>query len=334
MPLRLVMMGTGPFAVPTFEALCQSAHQVTCLVTRPSVVNKGRGPEPVNPMRQAAERLSIPVYAPQDINSDEARSTLASAAADLFVVCDYGQILKRETLALARLGGVNLHGSLLPKYRGAAPIQWAVWHGDSETGVTVIHMTPQLDGGPILAIRTLAIEPTETAEQLEPRLSRLGVEPVLESLDLLAAWDGSSPIGQVQDQQQASRAPRLKKTDGAIDWTRTARQIQNQIRAVQPWPGAHTFWQRGPGEPLRLAIDRVELMMADPASDEAHPVADPGVIVATAGDRIIVAAGQGLVAIRQVQPAGKRMMSVGEFLRGYPLKAGEKLGGRDLRFEI
>lgn len=324
MPLRLVMMGTGPFAVPTFEALLASPHAVSCVVTRPPVPAKGRG-EMVNPMRSAAERHGLPVYAPQDINTDDARAMLRSAEADLLVVCDYGQILKSETLAVARLGGINLHGSILPKYRGAAPVNWAVWNGDAETGVTVIHMTPLLDGGPILAIRRTPIGPEETTEQLEPRLAQMGVEPVLESLELLAAWDGRSPIGQPQDASLACRAPRLKKTDGLIPWSDSARQIQNRIRALQPWPGAYTFWSRGGGEPLRLLLDQVRIVPNEELG--AEPLdSPPGTVLGVVDGRLRVATGDGVVAIERLQPAGKRRMDVGEFLRGYPLRPGQRLG--------
>lgn len=326
MSLRLVMMGTGPFAVPTFEALVRSPHQVLCVVTRPPVPGKGRGAENVNPMRAAAEAHGLPVFAPQDINTAEARDTLASAQADLLVVCDYGQILKKETLATSRLGGINLHGSILPQYRGAAPINWAIWNGEAETGVTVIHMTPLLDGGPILAVRRTPIEPLETAAQLEPRLAQLGVEPVLESLERLAAWDGVTSLGEPQDPNRASKAPRLKKSDGLIQWSQTARQIQNQVRALQPWPGTYTFWSRGSGEPLRLVVDQVQVLLSDPADDQCPSVASPGTIVAAAGNQLLVTTAGGIVSIDRLQPAGKRMMEVAEFLRGYPLQPGQLLG--------
>lgn len=325
MPLRVVMMGTGPFAVPTFDALMRSSHHVVCLVTRPPVLGKGRG-EQVNPMREAAEPYRLPVFAPPDINSAEACATLVTAKADMHVVCDYGQILKPATLATARLGGINLHGSLLPKYRGAAPLNWAIWQGERETGVTVIHMTPQLDGGPILTTRRTEIGPTETAGELEPRLAAMGVDPVFESLAMLERWDGVTPLGQLQDPALASKAPRLKKSDGAIPWQQSARQIHNQIRALQPWPGSFTFWSREGDEPVRLVIGKVHALLGDPASDEPQASAEPGTILVASGDQLIVATGGGFVAIERLQPAGKRMLDVAEFLRGYPLRPGQRLG--------
>src|SRR5438105_8162893 len=152
--MRLLVLGTGPFAVPMFRSLLESTHQVLALLTRPISISKGREKELANPMRQLAESRDVPVHAPASINSDEGKRLVAGLAPDLLVVCDYGEILAADVLSLVPLGGINLHASLLPKYRGAAPIQWALINGDSETGVSVIHMTPRLDGGPILATRS------------------------------------------------------------------------------------------------------------------------------------------------------------------------------------
>ena len=178
-------MGTGPFAVPMFERLLAAQAKRIALVTRPDRPVHARGSAVRNPMRELAQKHGLPVFEPEDVNSAESREQLAAYAADLFVVCDYGQILSRDTLALARLGGINLHGSLLPKYRGAAPIQWAIYHGETETGVSVIHMTPQLDAGPVLVQRATPIGPTETAAELEPRLAALGADAVDDALAML-----------------------------------------------------------------------------------------------------------------------------------------------------
>ena len=166
--MRLVMMGTGPFAVPTLESLLDSSHEVVALVTRPSVAAQTRGKTkaPPNPMRELAESRGLPVLDPVNVNEDSFRPALIALRPELLVVCDYGQILSPAALSVAPLGGINLHGSLLPKYRGAAPVQWAIWRGEQETGVTVIHMTPRLDAGPNLAQLTTAIGPAETAAEL------------------------------------------------------------------------------------------------------------------------------------------------------------------------
>ncbi len=319
--MRLVMMGTGPFAVPTLASLLDSRHELPALITRPSIVaqTRGKAKSAPNPMRDLAESRGLKVIAPPDVNSEAFRYELAALRADLFVVCDYGQILSPETLSVAPLGGINLHGSLLPKYRGAAPIQWAVWHGERETGVTVIHMTPRLDAGPCLVQRATSIAPTETAAELEPRLAQLGVQSIHEAIAMLTAWDRISTLGVIQDKSQATRAPRLKKSDGNVDWRRTADEIFCQFRAVQPWPSLFTHYLRPSGEPLRVILEQVAVN----PSDTAQP---PGTISAPDGRTLIVATGQGALAIYRLQPAGRKAMDAAEFLRGYPAESGATFG--------
>ena len=313
--LRLVVMGTGPFAVPMLRALYHSRHTVVALVTQPPRDVRGN-PTAKNPMRVEAEAHGTPVFDPVSINTDEARATLRGYEPDLFVVADYGQILKPETLATARLGGVNLHGSLLPKYRGAAPINWAVYNGDTETGVTVIQMSPRVDAGGCLVKAATPIGPEENAVELEHRLAELGAPLVRSMVDRLAE---GTIHPEPQDQAQATPARRLKKTDGEVDWTRTAAQIKNQIRALEPWPRTATSWLRAAGEPMRLILGRIEV-------DETADGAAPGTVIGVDRDQFTVATGGGRLVIREVQPSGKRMLSAGEFLRGYPLKPGERLG--------
>jgi methionyl-tRNA formyltransferase len=314
--LRLVVMGTGPFAVPLFRRLLHRGEQVLALVTQPDRPAHGRSLAPRNPMRELAEEHHLEVFDPQSINTPEAQQRLAGYRPDLLVVCDYGQILSSATLAIARLGGINLHGSLLPKYRGAAPIQWAIYNGETETGVSVIHMTPRLDAGPVLVQRRLAIGPTETAAELEPRLAELGAEAVEAALALLRASD--SPPSLPQDPALASRAPRLKKTDGEINWRRTAVEIFNQVRALQPWPKAYTFWHPPTGAPVRLILEAVA-----PLDEIAN--AEPGTIVSIAG-QLLVACGESQLRLDRIQPAGKRIMSAAEFSNGYPLLPSQILG--------
>jgi methionyl-tRNA formyltransferase len=240
---------------------------------------------------------------------------LASHQPDLLIVADYGQILAPETLAIAPMGGINLHGSLLPKYRGAAPINWAIYNGEPETGVTVIHVTPRVDSGPCLAQAATPIDPDETAVDLETRLAELGAPLILQTIDdLQSGLAAAIP----QDKSQATRAPRLKKDDGQIDWSRSALEIKNQVRALEPWPKAYTQWPRGSGEPLRLVCGRVAVL--DDSTDQP-----PGTVVRSRGGELAIATGRGLLKIEELQPAGKRMLSADEFLRGYPLVAGERL---------
>ncbi|HEY1785411.1 MAG TPA: methionyl-tRNA formyltransferase [Pirellulales bacterium] len=323
--LRLIMMGTGPFAVPTFRRLLESKHRMELLVTRPPRTLHGKQQSDVNPMREVARVAGLPIFEPESVNTVEAQARLAGCQADLLVVCDYGQILKPETIATARLGGINLHASLLPKYRGAAPVQWAVYHGETETGVSVFQLTAGVDAGPLLAVARTAIGSNETAVALESRLSELGAGLVVETV---AALDAGTATPLAQEAGVASRAPRLKKTDGQVDWSRPAAAIANQIRALAGWPKTYTDWLRPTGPPLRLILEA-----ATPENSSENPVANaldganaPGQVLAAEGDRLLVAAGTGSLRIERLQPAGKRVLSAGEFLRGYPVRAGQRFG--------
>lgn len=317
--MRLVMMGSGPFAVPTLRALARSRHEVALVVTRPAKAPPGRRP-PKLPMQEAAGALGLPQYAPPNINAPEAQQRLAALRPDLLVVCDYGQILKPATLATARLGGINLHGSLLPAYRGAAPVAWAIYDGRTRSGVTVIQMTPALDAGPALARAEVDIDPDETAGELEHRLAEIGAPLVVQVVDALEAGT-AAPLA--QDDSQATRAPRLTKAQGQIDFTRSAAEVKNQIRAMQPWPTAYAYlWIPPQEQPLRVQIHQTQ-PAAWPA-ECGQPA--PGAVCEVAG-RLFVACGTGALEIQRLQPAGKRPMSAAEFLRGHRLPAGSRFAG-------
>ena len=329
-----------------FESLlASSSHHIPALVTRPTPPPRPREKSPPNPMRDVAEARNLPIHAPQSINSDEGRRLISSLAPELLVVCDYGQILAADVLGLAPLGGINLHASLLPRYRGAAPIHWALLNGEAETGVTVIHMTPRLDSGPILAARSTPIGSDETQPELERRLAVLGVEPVHEAIERLSQWDRASPIGTPQDARHATSALRLRKEHGVVDWTRSAEQIRNQVRALKPWPGTYTFWHRPGEEPLRLVIDEVSVLgrghkaairgagleeeeaALAPAEHRPDPMLhEPGQVTLCDGRQLIVATGEGGLSILSLQPAGKKVLRVDQFLRGYHLRVGDRLG--------
>jgi methionyl-tRNA formyltransferase len=318
--MRLIMMGTGPFAVPTFQQLFEARHDIALLVTRPLRSHRGKDVEPASAMRDIAHEHGTPIYDPESVNAPEAQTRLAGAGAELLVVCDYGQILLPATLSTARLGGINLHGSLLPKYRGAAPINWALLNGDTETGVTVIHMTPKVDAGPCIAQAATKIDPEETAVELEARLADLGGWLVRRTIDAVAEGRLEALP---QDPELASRAPRLKKTDGAIDWTRPAANIKNQIRAMEPWPRTYTYWHRQNSVPVRMILGPVETY------DVSDRSLSPGTVLEACGDRLVIAAGQGAVAPRTVQLAGKRPMAIAELLRGHRIQPGERFGPED-----
>jgi methionyl-tRNA formyltransferase len=314
--MRIAMFGTGPFAAPTFRALFETAHTVVGLVTQPARVVRGKVVAATSPLRDEAARHGTPIFDPEDVNTAESRAALAAWNADLFVVADYGQILSAETLALAPRGAINLHGSLLPKYRGAAPINWAIYRGETETGVSTIHMTPKVDAGPVLAQARTPIDPQENAVELETRLAALGAPLVL---DTIGALEAGTATAIPQDLAQATKARRLRKTDGAIDWSRTATEIKNQVRALQPWPRASTDWLRADAPPMRLIIGRVDVR------DVASSVA-PGTVVVADKQELLIAAGECAVSLVQVQPAGRQMMAVADFLRGHPVRTGEVFG--------
>jgi len=318
--MKLILFGTGPFAVPSFENLIQSDHEIAALVTRPIADSGKRRKTAENPTRDLGETHGLQILDPLSINTEDSIDALKAFDADLFVVCDYGQILSREALATAKLGGINLHGSLLPKYRGAAPIHWAIYNGDCLTGVTIIHMTPRLDGGPCLVKTETEIGAEETTEQIEPRLAQLGVDAVNQSIAMLQQWDGTSVIGTKQKQSQATKAPRLSKSDGRIDWTRSATEIKNQIRAFQPWPGTFTTWQQRGKPEQRLIIHKATVC------SQSGSQAQPGEVTLCDKTDLVLQTGQGQLSLDIVQPAGKKPMPIADFLRGNPPPVGTVLG--------
>lgn len=327
---RIVLMGTGPFAVPSFEAIRAAGYELPLVITRPRPPVKSRRGPPPAPVHDWAVAHGLAVESPDDINEDAAVQRLAAIQADLMVVCDYGQILRPAALATTRWGGINLHGSLLPAYRGAAPVQRAVLSGDAETGVSVIHMTPRLDGGPILVTRSTGIGATETAGQLEERLSSLGVEATLEAIRLLdrelvdhARGQPLPPLGSVQDPALVSKAPRLSKAEAEIDWSRQAHEIDCLVRAMQPWPVAFTFADTKPGKPpIRLTILRVT-----PQTDASVDAEQIGcVLESESKNEVAIGCGDGKVIIDRLQPAGKNEMDAAEFVRGHRLQPGFRLG--------
>lgn len=311
------MMGTGPFAVPAFQWLLSSAHDVLALVTRPAPPTRRRSQPPVSPVREVAVQQGLAVLMPPDVNAPECQAKLRAFSPDLLVVCDYGQILSSESLGIAPLGGINLHGSLLPQYRGAAPVNYAIWNGDRETGVTAIHMTPRLDAGPIVAVCPVTIGDTEDAVSLEARLAKRGATCLEDALRHLEQWDGVGPLGVQQDNALASRAPRLKKMDGLIDWQQPAERIYNQVRALKPWPGSFTFLPQSE-QTSRLILHQVAVERGGDL-----PV-DPGVVVHVDRHQLWVATGRNVVSLKTVQLPGKRAMEVSELLQGHSITPGTR----------
>ncbi|MEM6362883.1 MAG: methionyl-tRNA formyltransferase [Planctomycetota bacterium] len=316
-PIRMVLMGTGPFAVPSFAALAESSHEIAAVVTKPLPTIKSRRGPPPQPVREWASSREMRILDPPTINSDQAVKAVTDLQADLMVVCDYGHILKPDALAATRWGGINLHGSLLPAYRGAAPVQRALLSGDSLTGVSVIHMTPRLDGGPILATRSIEIQNDETSGDLEVRLANLGVEATLEAVQMLIDSNGQ-PQGRVQDAAKITRAPRLTKDEAEIDWARSARMIDVHVRGMQPWPIAFTHIAISPSKPpMRLAVlDTTPLSITSESSQIGKRIDAPG---------LVIGCGDGAVRLNRVQPAGKKAMSGDAFVNGYHIEVGAPL---------
>jgi methionyl-tRNA formyltransferase len=320
--LRLVVMGTGPFAVPMFRALINSRHDVMAVCTRPDRVARGRRPPP-NPMRKAADELQIPVIEPPDVNAADAHSELAAMHPDLLVVCDYGQILSPATLTTARYGGINLHGSLLPRHRGAAPVQWAILEGDSTTGVSVIRMSPKLDAGAVITSCRHPILPDDTSAALEERLAASGGDAVLSAIEQIIAADGSE-VGTPQEASQITRAPRLTKACGMVDWSDSADRLERKRRAMEPWPRLATFYVDEKQRPLRLVLADVAVGTATP--EGMHPGTVIYVDRGEPGEIRVVCGGGTTLIVRQLVPEGRRLMTAGAFLRGSSLREGCQLG--------
>jgi methionyl-tRNA formyltransferase len=322
-PMRLVMMGTGTFAEPTFEALLSGPHPIVGLVTQPDrAVGQERGStrQTGKGMKAIAEEKGVPVYQPESINTPEGVAKLREWGAELLVVAAYGQILSKEVLEAAPHGGINVHGSLLPKYRGAAPVAWAIYHGEKQTGVTIIRMTTGLDAGDMLAQEAIDIGEEETAGELEARLALLGAQLALKVIDQVAA----GPVqGTKQDKAQVTKAPKLKKEDGLIDWSRD--RVKNKVRAMQPWPTAYTFFHRASKSPVRVIINRITplaVCLGGPSNPR------PGTIEvdSAAPGRLFVWQGGVILEILELQPAGKKRMTAAEFLRGHPMQPGDHFG--------
>jgi methionyl-tRNA formyltransferase len=326
--MRIVMMGTGLFAEPTFEALLAGPHPVVGLVTQPDrAVGAERGStrQTGKGMKNIALTRNVPVYQPDSVNTPEGVAELTKLAPDLLVVAAYGQILSRDVLSVPPLGGINVHASLLPKYRGAAPIAWAIYHGETETGVTIIRMTTGLDAGDMLAQEAVEIGPEETAGEVEARLAPLGAWLALEVIGRMEA----GPVeGRKQDLSHVTKAPKLKKENGLIDWSRHAREVRNQIRAMQPWPTAYTFLHRPGQPPLRLIIHRASWYK----NTLPHLPAGAVILRPDHEHELHVAAGSendrigSELEIHELQPAGKRRMTAEEFLRGRRPQPGDRLG--------
>ncbi|MGD9763020.1 MAG: methionyl-tRNA formyltransferase [Candidatus Binatia bacterium] len=310
MRYRVVFFGTPEFAVPSLQALIDGPDEVVAVVCQPDRP-AGRGHRlHAPPVKALAERYGIPVAQPTKLKTGEFPALLESWNPDFALVAAYGRILPAPVLQLPRLGCINVHASLLPKHRGAAPVHWAILNGDAETGVTIMRMNERMDEGDILLQRSTPIGPDETAGALQQRLAQLGAAALLEAL---GAIERGSLVPTPQDHARATLAPLLHKDQGRIDWTQPAVVIARQVRGLNPWPSAYTT----------LAGKLLKLHSARPVS--GSPGASPGTVIAIASG-VQVACGEGVLAIQELQLEGRKALSAAEFSRGGGVAVGDRLG--------
>ena len=307
--LRIVFMGTPDFACPTLSRLIERGEDVIAVVTQPDRP-KGRGQKLVPPpVKVIAEARGIPVLQPLKVRAPEVIARIRELNPDLIVVVAFGQILPQSLLDIPRHGCINIHASLLPRYRGAAPLNWCLINGETETGITTMMMDAGLDTGDMLIKRSIPIGPDEDAQSLHDRLSFLGAETIDETIDKLLA---GTLTREKQDDSLTCYAPMLKKEDGLIDWNLEPRQIKNLVRGFTPWPGAYTSLD---GKTLKL----YKVSVSDGGGT-------PGNIIVAGKDGIIVACGSGSIRIEELQLEGRKRLSAAEFLAGYRLEPGSRLG--------
>lgn len=309
--MRIVFMGTPEFAVPSLEALLKSDDQVVGIVTQPDRP-KGRGQTLTpSPVKRIAQREQLPLLQPTKMKDPAFLAALAAWKPDLIAVAAFGRILPPAILNLPSRGCLNVHGSLLPKYRGAGPIQWAIMNGETETGITTMLMDEGMDTGAILLQERLAIVPDDTAGTLSPRLAELGGRLLIKTITQLKA---GTLVPCQQDHSQATMAPLLKKEDGVIDWTMSATTIANRIRGLTPWPGAYTFAQE----------DRWTIWRAVAITEQVKD--PPGTVTQVTKDAVHVATGHGVLVLTELQPANRRRMAASQYLAGHPVLVGSILG--------
>ena len=319
--MKLAYLGSGDIGLPTLRALLkardESRHELLAVVTQPDRPVGRHQTLAAGPIKALALEAGIPVLQPERVRRPEAVEALRALGADVFVVFAYGQILPKSVLDLPRVACLNLHASLLPRHRGAAPIQAAILAGDAESGLTVMHMDEGLDTGDILLERRFALSPDETGGSLHDRLADLAPDALFEALDALAA--GTAPR-RPQDSALATHAPKLDRQSGRIDWTLDADSLARLVRAMNPWPGAFTTLPLDGGQTLTLKIHR--------AAARPGGTGCPGEIFSADRHGIIVGAGGGGgLLLCELQLEGRRALSADAFLRGHPLKVGTRMGG-------
>lgn len=323
MPHSIALFGTGDFALPIFSALIQGKDPaVTAVYTQPD--RKGRGHHRhVNKIKELATENGIHVFQPENVNSPESLQQLRELNADLYVVAAYGQILKPDFLEIPRLGAFNLHGSVLPRHRGAAPVQYSIWKGDPMGGVTMFQIEAGLDCGPVVGVTETEIRPDETSGQLMNRLAELSIPLTLSTVDSLL--EGTAKFNP-QNHELATKAPKIRKDQGVIQWNMTSAEIDCHIRAMQPWPKAVTELRLSKRDPLPCQIFSVSV-----TTEAGLPEADPGQIFvteksSTLGRRLLVKTADGWIQLHQLQLTGKKSMNAEALINGYGVKSGDWFG--------
>jgi methionyl-tRNA formyltransferase len=319
----IVFFGTPQFAVPTLQRLLDSTHTVAGVVTQPDRP-RGRGHRVTDaPVKALAVERLIPVMQPDRLKPPDVADAMRAWQPDLGVVAAYGRIIPEHLLAIPRLGMINVHASLLPRYRGAAPVHRAVIDGESETGITIMRIVKELDAGAMFARATRPIGPDETSDVVEAALAELGANLLARVVEQIAAGTARE---EPQDPARATYAPRLTKEEGLIDWSQPSSGIHNRVRGLYPWPHAYTFVDGARLIVLRSRVDPADL--EGPRDNEDKAPALPGTIVGVTRDAIHVATGEGgQLAIVEVQPEGRRPMLVRDFLAGHPIRPGAVLSG-------
>jgi methionyl-tRNA formyltransferase len=314
-PLRVIFFGTAELACPSLKALSAEAScQVTAVVTQPDRPSGRQLKLQPSPVKKAATELNLPVLQPERARRPEFVAELAQHAPDLIVVAAYGQILPPSILELPRFGCINVHTSLLPKYRGAAPIQWAILDDQAQTGVTLMKMDAGLDTGDILTQQATPIEPADNAQTLHDRLAQLGAQLLIRTIPDYVA---GNVLAVPQDNSKASYARKITKDDGRLDWTQPARVLWNRVRGLAPWPGAWTLLPSAASQPL-LKVWQVEPLL--------QPGRTPGEIVTADKTGIVVTCGEGALRIVELQRESGRRVTAQQFLAGCPLTPGQRLG--------
>jgi methionyl-tRNA formyltransferase len=310
--MNVVFMGTPEFAVPSLKYLIESKHDVISVITQTDKPKGRKGKPEAPPVKNIALDAGLQVIQPENVNSEQVIEELEKLNPDVIVVVAFGQKISNEILDLPKHKCVNIHASLLPKYRGAAPINWAIVNGEKETGITTIIMSDKMDAGDVIIRKSLTIDPEETAGELGDRLSKLGAETLLDSL--MQIETGNAEFTQ-QDERLVSLAPKIKKQDGLIDWNQEEEKIHDFVRGMNPKPSAYTFLTRNNSKE-RIIILKTE---RDNSSHTGEVIA-PGTIMDISSQGIRTATGNGSIWIKEVKPEGKRMMSAAAFSRGHDLK--------------